>query len=78
MTSRRSSFLLLAGLLTGALALSSCQRNPEATESHSPAASTEQTGSDTAKEPAADASTEAGPAGATDTAPPAENTPPAK
>ncbi len=78
MTSRRSSFLLLAVLLTGALVLGSCQRNPEATESHSPAASTEQTGSDTAKEPAAGASTEAGPAGVSDTTPPAENTPPAR
>lgn len=78
MTSPRSSFMLLAALLTGASALGGCQRNPEATESHAPAASTEQAGSDTAKEPAAGASTQAGPAHDSQARPPADDTPPAR
>jgi hypothetical protein len=42
MTRSRTAPLILAALC-GALALSSCRKNPEASESHSPAASTDQT-----------------------------------
>jgi|GEM_PF-3814631 len=77
MTRTRTSLLLVMAL-TGALALSSCQKNPEATEARAPAASTEQTGTESANAPATGASTEPGPAGISNTLPPAESTPPAE